>query len=68
GKTVHPIPELSLRKVGKNGKETVVELDFSVDYTVAYLHNKTPGTATLFIKGAGRYAGLKTTTFHIASP
>lgn len=35
------------------------------DYTVSYKNNKTPGTATVTIKGKGNYAGTVTTEFTI---
>ena len=65
GQTIHVIPEVSLRKVDKEGVETIVRLDFSVDFTVSYQNNVGPGTATLVIKGIGGYVGEKTTTFNI---
>jgi hypothetical protein len=65
GKPVYVIPAVSLRKTAKDGTETVVELVFSQDFTVAYKNNTGPGTATLYIKGIDKYAGELTTTFHI---
>ncbi|MDR2764727.1 MAG: DUF6261 family protein [Tannerella sp.] len=67
GKPVYVIPEVSLRKVAKDGTETVVELRFSEDFTVSYKNNVAPGTATLVIKGIGKYAGELVTTFNIVA-
>jgi hypothetical protein len=51
--------------VEKEGKQTVLHPVFSEDFTVAYKNNIEPGTATLLIKGIGKYAGEITTTFNI---
>ena len=40
-------------------------LQVKKDYTVSYKNNKTPGTATVTIKGKGNYAGTVTTEFTI---
>jgi hypothetical protein len=67
GKPLYVIPEVSIRKTAKDGHETVVELVFSEDFTVSYKNNLNPGTATLHIRGIGKYAGKLTTTFNIVS-
>ncbi len=51
-------------------QKPVVKLDGKTmvagkDYTVSYKNNVKVGTATVIIKGAGRYAGTKTATFKI---
>jgi hypothetical protein len=65
GKPVYVIPEVKLRKTEKDGTETVTELVFTDDFTVGYKNNVDPGTATLTITGAGKYAGEIVTTFNI---
>jgi hypothetical protein len=65
GKPIYIIPAVSIRKVAKNGSETVIELVFSEDFTVAYKNNVGPGTATLIIKGMDKYTNEITTTFNI---
>ena len=40
-------------------------LQIKKDYTASYKNNKTPGTATITIKGKGNYAGSVTTEFTI---
>ncbi|MDR1984875.1 MAG: DUF6261 family protein [Prevotellaceae bacterium] len=65
GKPIYVIPAVSIRKTSKDGTETTVELTFSVDFTVAYKNNVSPGTATLIINGIGKYIGELTTTFNI---
>jgi hypothetical protein len=62
GKPVYVIPEVSLNKDGK-----IVELAFSEDFSVAYKNNLEHGTATLVIKGTGKYTGEIVTTFNIAA-
>jgi hypothetical protein len=64
---VYVIPAVTLRKVEKDGAETVVELKFSEDFTVAYKNNVGPGTATLIITGIGKYKGEIVTTFNIVT-
>jgi hypothetical protein len=64
GKPLFVIPEVSLRS-NKDGVDETVELVFSVDFTVAYKNNVTPGTATLTITGIGKYKGQVVTTFNI---
>jgi hypothetical protein len=54
------IPEVSISKDDKN-----VELTFSEDFSVAYKNNVERGTATLIIKGIGKYASEIVTTFNI---
>ncbi|MDR2139560.1 MAG: DUF6261 family protein [Tannerella sp.] len=68
GKPVCVIPEVSIRITGKDGETRVVELVFSEDFSVAYKNNVEPGTATLFIKGIGKYTGELVTTFNIEAP
>jgi hypothetical protein len=62
GKPVFVIPSVSLLP---SGAEKPVELLFSEDFTVAYRNNLRPGTATLIIKGIGKYKGERITTFNI---
>jgi hypothetical protein len=62
GKPVYVIPEVWITK-GETGK--TVELVFSEDFTVAYKNNVNRGTATLIIKGMGKYDGELVTTFNI---
>ncbi|MDR2058359.1 MAG: DUF6261 family protein [Dysgonamonadaceae bacterium] len=64
GKPVFVIPGLTLA-VEKEGKQTILHPVFSEDFTVAYKNNIEPGTATLVIKGMGKYTGEITTTFNI---
>ena len=40
----------------------------NVDYTLTYRDNRSPGTASITITGAGSYTGTKTITFKIAQP
>ena len=40
----------------------------NVDYTLTYRDNRSPGTASITITGAGSYTGTKTVTFKIAQP
>jgi hypothetical protein len=68
GSPVYVIPLLTLRITEKDGTIRIVELVFSQDYTVAYRNNVDPGTATLIIRGIGRYVGEITTTFNIERP
>jgi hypothetical protein len=65
GKPIYVIPTVTLRKVNKDDSETVIELVFSEDFTVAYKNNVERGTATLIIKGIDKYAGEIITTFNI---
>jgi hypothetical protein len=68
GKPVYVIPEVSISKTGKDGEdEKIIELTFGEDFSVAYKNNVTPGTATLIIKGIGKYDGELVTTFNISS-
>jgi hypothetical protein len=67
GKPVYVIPEVSISKTGKDGDKKIVELVFSEDFLVAYKNNVEPGTATLTIKGIGKYVGELVTTFNIAT-
>ncbi|MDR0581702.1 MAG: DUF6261 family protein [Prevotellaceae bacterium] len=64
GKPVFVLPELTLM-VEREGKQIMLYPVFSEDFTVAYQNNINPGTATLIIKGIGKYAGEITTTFNI---
>jgi hypothetical protein len=67
GKPVYVIPSVRIRKEEKDGTVTVVELQFSEDFTVGYKSNVAPGTATLTISGIGKYVGEIVTTFNIAA-
>jgi hypothetical protein len=65
GKPVTVIPEVALRHTAPDGTVTLAELFFPDDFTVTYRNNRQPGTATLIIRGAGRYRGQVITTFQI---
>jgi hypothetical protein len=65
GKPVYVIPTVKMVKKDRDGNETAVELLFGEEFTVSYKNNVEPGTATLFIKGIGKYAGKIVTTFNI---
>ena len=56
GKAIEPKP------VVKSGKEVLQEM---VDYTLSYEDNVEIGTASVLVKGAGRFAGVKRVTFQI---
>jgi hypothetical protein len=69
GKPVIVIPTVHIRRIIKDGTEEkveLVELFFSEDFTVSYRNNIDPGTATLTIKGIGKYKSETVTTFNIA--
>ncbi|MDR0613929.1 MAG: DUF6261 family protein [Dysgonamonadaceae bacterium] len=66
GKAVCVIPGVKIRRVEKDGTVTVVELVFSVDFTVKYKNNVDRGTATIIITGIGKYTGEIITTFNIS--
>ncbi|MDR2472028.1 MAG: DUF6261 family protein [Tannerella sp.] len=65
GRPVFVIPDVSLRTVANDGTETVTELVFSRDFTIAFTNNFQPGTATLTVQGIGKYKGEVITTFNI---
>jgi hypothetical protein len=65
GKPLYVIPQVSIRQTAKDGSETVVELVFSEDFTVSYKNNTITGTATVCIRGIGKYTGELQTTFNI---
>ncbi|MDR2563692.1 MAG: DUF6261 family protein [Prevotellaceae bacterium] len=65
GRPVFVIPEVTLRTVAADGTESITQLVFSRDFTVAYKNNTQPGTATLTIQGIGKYKGEVVTTFNI---
>jgi hypothetical protein len=65
GKPTYVIPSVKVHKKAKDGTITVVDLIFSVDFTVGYKNNLAPGTATLIISGIGQYVGEIVTTFNI---
>ena len=65
GKPVFVIPEVCLRDVASDGSVKVTELVFTDDFMVTYRNNVEPGTATLMIRGAGKYKGKIVTTFNI---
>jgi hypothetical protein len=64
GKPVFVIPDLTL-VVEREGKQITLHPVFSEDFTVSYKNNIEPGTATLIIKGIGKYTGEIVTTFNI---
>ena len=57
GKAIKPTPKVTL-------KSKVLTLNR--DYKVSYKNNKKVGTATITIKGTGKYTGTKTIQFKIA--
>ena len=56
GKTIKP--KLTI-------KDGIKVLDEDIDYILSYSNNKEVGTATITIKGIGRYCGTKNVTFKI---
>jgi hypothetical protein len=64
-KPVYVIPEVSVTVTDREGNTTTVELVFAVDFTVSYKDNTAPGTATVIIRGIGRYVGERRVTFNI---
>jgi hypothetical protein len=66
GKPVIVIPEVFMRRPLRDGTEETVELVFSEDFTVSYRNNISPGTATILIRGSGKYGGEAVTTFNIS--
>lgn len=67
GRPVYVIPDVAVVVV-RNHIEQIEPLTFTKDFTVAYNDNVDPGTATILIKGVGRYAGQRTVTFNIVDP
>jgi hypothetical protein len=65
GRPVYLIPQVSVKLTDREGQTHTVELNFTVDFTVAYRDNVLPGTATLLIQGIGKYTGELVTTFNI---
>jgi hypothetical protein len=65
GHPVNVIPTVHLRKIEKDGTETLIELVFSQDFTVGYRNNVEVGTASLIISGMGKYTGEITDLFNI---
>jgi hypothetical protein len=65
GLPIYVIPSVKLLKTEKDGTTTLVNLDFTRDFTVGYRNNVAPGTATLIISGIGKYVGEIITTFNI---
>jgi hypothetical protein len=65
GTPVYVIPKMTLT-YQREGVEKTVDLLFTQDFTVAYQNNLNPGTASLIIKGIGKYTGELVTTFNIA--
>jgi hypothetical protein len=66
GEPVYVIPKLTLT-VEREGKQEVLYPQFSVDFTVAYRNNVGPGSATLLVKGIGKFTGEITHTFDIVN-
>jgi hypothetical protein len=64
-KPVIVIPKVHIRLLKRHEVEETVELFFSEDFTVSYRNNVNPGTASLVIKGIGKYKGEAVTTFNI---
>ncbi|MDR0604465.1 MAG: DUF6261 family protein [Bacteroidales bacterium] len=67
GKPVYVIPVVKIRKIEKDNTESIIELEFTKDFTVGYKNNAAAGTATLTIKGIGKYSGEIITTFNIVN-
>jgi hypothetical protein len=65
GKPIYVIPVVKVRKTERDDTETIIELEFSKDFTVGYKNNVAIGTATLIITGIGKYSGDIITTFNI---
>jgi hypothetical protein len=65
GKPVFVIPEVRLRIKPETEPDKVTELVFMQDFTVSYKNNIGPGTATVVIRGIGKYRGEVITTFNI---
>jgi hypothetical protein len=65
GKPIYVIPSVKVHKKEKDGTVKIIELVFSVDFTVSYKNNVARGTATLIITGTGKYTGEILTTFNI---
>ncbi|MDR1221328.1 MAG: DUF6261 family protein [Tannerella sp.] len=65
GTPVTLIPEVALHGTATDGTLTLTQLFFPDDFTLEFRNNRQPGTATLIIRGAGRYCGQLVTTFPI---
>jgi hypothetical protein len=68
GEPVIVIPNVNVTVTDKEGNTKTVKLVFSVDFTVNYKDNTAPGTATLIIRGIGKYVGERRVTFNIKRP
>ncbi|MDR0667552.1 MAG: DUF6261 family protein [Prevotellaceae bacterium] len=66
GQPVYVIPDVAVVVV-QNHVEQIEPLTFTKDFTVTYKDNVDPGTATIFIKGVGRYVGQLIVTFNIVA-
>jgi hypothetical protein len=67
GNPIFVIPKVSVKIKSADGNTTVVDLIFSVDFTVSYINNIEPGTARVVVKGIGKYKGRSETIFNIVS-
>jgi hypothetical protein len=65
GTPVYVIPNVNLTVTDKEGNTKTITLVFAEDFTVSYRDNAAPGTATLIIRGIGRYVGKRIVTFNI---
>ena len=67
GKPIFIIPEVKLTETKNENTETETEIElvFMRDFNVFYKNNINKGTATITIKGIGKYKGEIITTFNI---
>jgi hypothetical protein len=61
GKAITPVPIAFYR----GGDKPAVELVFSKDFSLGYKNNVETGTASLILRGKGKYRGKKTVSFNI---
>jgi hypothetical protein len=66
GKPIFVIPEVKLTKKTTEGVVQEIELVFLKDFIASYKNNINHGTATITIKGIGKYKGKLVTTFNIS--
>jgi hypothetical protein len=67
GKPIIVIPDVAVQEVAPDNTVKTKELVFTQDFTVSYANNVKPGTATLSIRGIGKYKGEVVTTFNIVN-
>jgi hypothetical protein len=68
GRPIRVIPSITIRRKDPEGIEITVKLVHGCDFTVEYLHNIVPGSATIIITGIDKYTGKTAAMFHIATP